>query len=156
MQDTHASQTGFTSDAKSLLPLDRKSSETERQPRRPRWRFPNRGPAYEKVRLAKPDESEHRVVSHVDDQNMFALILLYVSLAVPIILLLSWWMFVYQKQQLSLIRSAPIGGRLDLIVAKGIDVLCSAILAPLGMACMNLLWLVNFLPFIFRAFVCFY
>lgn len=140
MQEARTSQSSLAQNPKSPLPVEERSSESERQPRRPRWRSSKQGPVYQRVRSVNPQWTERKISSHLDDQNLFALVLLYVSLTVPIILLLSWWMFVYRGRHLSLIRSEPIGGRLDFIVAKGIDVLCSAILAPLGMAFLNLLW----------------
>ncbi|KAH7135895.1 hypothetical protein B0J11DRAFT_174255 [Dendryphion nanum] len=142
MEDARTSQSSlFSSNPKSLLPFD-DSSDTRsslKQSRLPRWRFGKQGPAYEPIRM-KHKLSARQAASHVDDQNLVALILLYLTLTIPILVLISWWMFVYRNQNLDMIKSAPIGGRLDLVVAKGIDVLCSAILAPLGMAFLNLLW----------------
>jgi hypothetical protein len=62
------------------------------------------------------------------------------TLLVPPIILAVWWSRVYGPQHLQLWRSAPIGGEFEQIVAKAIDVVSSAILAPLAMALVGRIW----------------
>jgi hypothetical protein len=72
--------------------------------------------------------------------TFFLLFILSSSLLLPPILLAVWWSRWYRPQRLQLWRSAPIGGEFDQMSAKTIDFIAGALLAPLVMAVINLIW----------------
>jgi hypothetical protein len=72
--------------------------------------------------------------------TLFRFTLLCFTLCAPPIVLICWALKVFRTQHLDFWLSAPIGGQFSQIVAKGIDFLCGAIIAPLIMATVNLAW----------------
>ncbi|ORX96297.1 hypothetical protein BCR34DRAFT_619731 [Clohesyomyces aquaticus] len=77
---------------------------------------------------------EHRLL------EILHLLLLLATLLAPPNVLALWWYYSFRPNNLQLWRSTPIGGKFEQIVAKGIDFVSGAILAPLAMALVNLLW----------------
>lgn len=72
--------------------------------------------------------------------RLLQLIALTTTLIVPPVVLIVWWFRCYKPWGLQLWSSAPIGGEFDQMVAKIIDLIAGALLAPLAMALINLVW----------------
>jgi hypothetical protein len=75
-----------------------------------------------------------------DKDTLFRFTLLCFTLCAPPIILICWALKVFRAQHLDFWLSAPIGGQFSQIVAKGIDFICGAIIAPLIMAVVNMAW----------------